>query len=254
MGNSEPKRISSRAPDIHPNRPLAEVGGEEEKPIQVIKNCILDEANAIVSAGMVLKIGDLVKLVLQKNAFKDTPFQKAIIDLIQQGFFVRKTEVVEDIVQDLVDGKRIADRSKLTRDNILDHPLRKKIHDLIREEPGVTLKDFHKFGKSNTTILHHLNKLLHFEMVRFRIIERTRAFFPMDSIADLDFYLFFSRKEPYHQLIGLLEQKRTWRLTELSRVLGKHHSTIQKQLGSLVKYGVVRKSGRTRNKSYHLQF
>lgn len=220
---------------------------------EILKSAILAEAKAILDAGMVLKLEDLTKLVLQKHSVTDETFRHAMLSLLERDYFVRSRDVIETLAQELVDAHIISDKSKLSRFNLLDNENRRRIYQYIKEHPGTTYSELEVLDKSPETIYYHLEKLLEFNFIRFRLFGRTKAYYPLTFPPNLDARRYFSRKETTGEIIRLLETRGPLRLTEVSNALQKHHSTIQYHLKQLLKHDIVAATRVSRRKRYRLE-
>lgn len=229
--------------------PPVEDAPGETRGIAHIKEVILQEARAIVDAGMYLKFRDLTRLVVQRHAVQDKTFRATLRAMVAGQDFKRATALVERLVQDLADEHVLQDNSKLTRFNLLENANRRRIHDRIVARPGVTFAGLADIASAET-VTHHLDKLLQFRLIRFRVFGKTRCYFPAWFPTARDFRAHLLQKPHLREIAEVLQARGSLPLRALADAVGKSRSTVQYRLKRLIRGGAVEKRGSRRKRRY----
>lgn len=83
-----------------------------------------------------------------------------------------------DLAKRLLGLLGIAGFSRIHDDEVLEHPMRRRIHDLIQEQPGIHASELtRRLGVGWGTVVHHLEKLEKARLVAVRRIHHQRCYF-----------------------------------------------------------------------------
>lgn len=150
---------------------------------------------------------------------------------------------IKEILKTLIKKKDILERSKLTREDILNNPNREKIFNTIKDNPGIYFNRLaRKLNLSNYILAWHIKMLSNFNYIRSSYFEKHEAFFEADLKTENDELLFFVSKEKSKQLIDfLINNQEGATKTKLSRELRMHSSTVSNYVNKLEKYGILLK-------------
>jgi len=150
---------------------------------------------------------------------------------------------IKEVLKSLIKKKLIFERSKLSKDQILNNENRKMISDYIRKNPGVYFNQIAKnLNLSNYLLGWHLKILLKFNFIRNKIIDKHDVFFNINLEENYDeLYYFASKEKPRLIIEYLLENPEGATKTRLSRELTMHSTTISKYLKRLEKLNLLQK-------------
>jgi len=148
---------------------------------------------------------------------------------------------IQQIIANLEKKKKIVDGSKLTKEDILLLPKRKKIYDYVIKNPGTFfVRIINELGLSNHVVVWHLSILEKFDFIRKIKIDNIDIYFE----SSLDFkkikkYYIFSR-EKFKKIIQYLRINDTGNTkTKLSMKLKMHNKTITKCLNILLELNII---------------
>ncbi|MFX1340496.1 MAG: winged helix-turn-helix transcriptional regulator [Promethearchaeota archaeon] len=150
---------------------------------------------------------------------------------------------IKEILKSLIKKKLIFERSKLSKDQVLDNENRKMIIDYIRNNPGVYFNQIAKeLNLSNYLLGWHLKILLKFNFIRNKKFDKHEVFFDVNQERNYDELYYFISKEKSRLIIEyLLENPEGATKTQLSRELLMHSNTISKYLKRLEKLNLLQK-------------
>ncbi len=156
---------------------------------------------------------------------------------------------IKEVLKSLIKKKLVFERSKLTKDHVLNNENREIIYDYIRKNPGIYFNQIAKGLKLSNYILGwHLQILLKFNLIRSKGINNHEVFFDAKLGDENDeLYYLFSKKKSRRILIFLKENPEGATKTRLSRELKIHSTTISKYIKKLEKTNLILKK-RTPNK------
>ena len=156
---------------------------------------------------------------------------------------------IKEVLKSLIKKKLIFERSKLTKDQLLNNENREMIYEYIRNNPGVYFNQIAKGLKLSNYILGwHLKILLKFNLIRSKGINNHEVFFDIKLGDENDeLYYLFSKKKSKRITNFLIENPEGATKTRLSRELKIHSTTISKYIKKLEKTNLLLKK-RTANK------
>ena len=199
-----------------------------------------------MSISNIVEVEEVVYKAIQDYLNNNKPFNmNKIIPYLHNIFKNLSINInkigIQKILTNLVEEKKIVVGSKLTKEDILLIPKRKKIYDYIRKNPGTYFfKILNELGLSNHVVVWHLSFLEKFDFIRKIKIDNIEVYF--DSNLDLTeikkFYIFAKKK--YKKIIKYLRFDDTGTTkTKLSTELKMHHNTVTKYLNSLLELNVI---------------
>ena len=148
----------------------------------------------------------------------------------------------------------IFERSKLTKNQILNNENREKIYTYICENPGVYFYQIAKTLKLSNYILGwHIKMLLKFNFIRSKEIDNHEVFFDINLGDDYDELYYFISKEKSKIIINfLIENPEGTTKTRISRELKIHPKTASKYIKSLEVLNLLLKKKETKKTLYFL--
>ncbi|MFX0070027.1 MAG: winged helix-turn-helix transcriptional regulator [Candidatus Hermodarchaeota archaeon] len=161
---------------------------------------------------------------------------------------------IKEILKVLIKKKLVYERSKLTKDQLLDNKNRKMIYDYIRKNPGIYFNQIAAgLNLSNYILGWHLQILLKFNLIRSKGINSHEVFFnsKLDDEYDNLYYL-FSKEKSRKILSYLKENPEGATKTRLSRELKIHSTTISKYVKKLEKTKLLLKKSSSNKVIYFL--
>jgi predicted transcriptional regulator len=159
---------------------------------------------------------------------------------------------IKEVLKSLIKKKLIFERSKLTKDQLLNNENREMIYEYIRNNPGVYFNQIAKGLKLSNYILGwHLKILLKFNLIRSKGINNHEVFFDTKLGDENDeLYYLFSKKKSKRITNFLIENPEGATKTRLSRELKIHSTTISKYIKKLEMTNLLLKK-RTANKTIY---
>jgi len=157
-------------------------------------------------------------------------------------------------LKSLIKKKLIFERSKLSKDQVLNNENRKMINDYIRKNPGVYFNQIAKnLNLSNYLLGWHLKILLKFNFIRNKKIDKHEVFFDINLGENYEeLYYFASKEKPRLIIEYLLENPEGATKTHLSRILTMHSTTVSKYLKRLEKVNLLQKKRFSKKTIYFL--
>jgi predicted transcriptional regulator len=130
--------------------------------------------------------------------------------------------------------------SRLTRETVLKNEKRTEVYDLISKNPGLHFTEILNRAKIGPYAGRwHLEMLKKFGLIREQKITRYKAYFSEEFPKDMQ-PIVFALRHPTVLKIYLCLKNYPFTVTDLSKILDLHHSTIQYQLKKLVENDMVR--------------
>ncbi|MGQ4876092.1 MAG: winged helix-turn-helix transcriptional regulator [Promethearchaeota archaeon] len=165
-------------------------------------------------------------------------------------------EGIKRILESLIKKKQILERSKLTKQTLLENENRKKIYDYICNHPGVYFNQIaRKLYISNYILAWHIKMLLKFGYIRSKIIENHEVFFDKNLNHEYDeIYFLLSKKKSKEIINFLIKQENGATKTAISRVLKMHTNTVSKYIKKLENNGILKKIEQKDRTFYHLNY
>ncbi|TFG06211.1 MAG: hypothetical protein EU539_08205 [Promethearchaeota archaeon] len=148
---------------------------------------------------------------------------------------------IKIILKTLIKKKLIFERSKLTKDQVLENENRVLIHDYICDHPGVYFNQIAKeLGLSNYLLGWHIKMLLKFGFIRTKQIDNHEVFFNINLEEKNDEFYYCTSKEKSQGIINyMLDNVEGITKTHLSKELSMHLTTLSKYLKKLCKLNLI---------------
>lgn len=148
----------------------------------------------------------------------------------------------------------IFERSKLTKNQILNNENRERIYKYICENPGVYFYQIAKtLNLSNYILGWHIKMLLKFNFIRSKEIDKHEVFFDINLGEDYDEHHYLISKEKTKVIISfLIKNPEGTTRTRLSRELKIHPKTTSKYIKSLELLNLLLKKKETKKTLYYL--
>ena len=199
---------------------------------------------------------EILKEFLKNKSFSS---RSDVIDFIYQRLTTNSNinkNKISLILQILEKKKKIIIGTKLIKDNILDIPLRKKIFDIIRKNPGININELEKtLNIGSNQVLLHLDNLEKFKFIKSIKIGNQKAYYMYDLDPACFETYFFLRKDKVKRIIELLKNNNAnsgLSPTRMSKQLKMHYNTIRKYLNILYKIGIIKLFAKNNQKKYFL--
>ncbi len=197
------------------------------------------------------------------DLIKEFTKKKAIVELLELITYLtnklrlnqRFTRIkIEKIVKNLVTKQQIVLGTKLTKDDILNIDLRKKICQFIFKNPGININNImQEFNIGSNQSLWHLNMLKDFGFIKMVEIKNQKALFHISVDSDQEKILFYFRKDNIKKIIDLLKQSsEPLKPSEMAVTLNIHYNTIKKYVDLLCKLNLIKNINGDRKKRYIL--
>ena len=161
---------------------------------------------------------------------------------------------IREILKSLIKKKKILERSKLVRSEILTNINRRKIFDFICKNPGVNFNQIaKKLQLSNYIIAWHLKILIKFEFIRSKFIENHEVFFDINLPIEKDKEYFLLSKEKSKRLINyIIKNQEGCNKTQMRNNLKMHSTTVLKYINKLEEYKILLKKKLSNKTMYFL--
>ncbi len=159
---------------------------------------------------------------------------------------------IRKILNSLIKKRMIVERSKFTKEDVLDNENRSIIYTYIKDHPGAYFNQISKkLNLSNYILAWHLKILSQFEYIRSKEIENHEAFFDVDLEHANDEILFLISKEKPREIINYLLKNPTGSSkTQISRELSMHANTVTKYVKQLERGGLLLKNKQSQKTLY----
>lgn len=148
----------------------------------------------------------------------------------------------------------IFERSKLTKNQILNNDNREKIYTYICENPGLYFYQIAKtLNLGNYILGWHIKMLLKFNYIRSKEIDKHEVFFDINLEDNFDELYYFISKEKSQIIISfLIKNPEGTTKTRISRELKIHPKTTSKYINSLEVLNLLLKKKESKKTLYFL--
>ncbi len=194
-----------------------------------------------------------------KEYIKKKPFNRLIdvIDFINYRLKSKNNfnrNRIEKIVKNLIKNKNIVIGIRLTKDDVLELPVRKNIYEYILKNPGININDIKKeFNIGSNSAQWHLKILENFDFIRVHGFESQKNLFNFRSNPKNDILHIILRNEKVKSILEVLKtNEKPLRPTVLSEMVSIHYNTIKKYLKKLVELNLIKKVNGDKKKRYIL--
>lgn len=152
-------------------------------------------------------------------------------------------EGIKNILISLIQKKVVIERSKFSRDTVLNSPKRKKIYEYIKENPGYNLNRIaSELIITNYVVYCHLNTLLKFNFIKKQKMGKREIFFDVNLDFEQVKHIYITSKEISKQIVDYLKKNNIGiTKTKISSDLNKHLTTIEKYLEALEDLNILYK-------------
>lgn len=116
-------------------------------------------------------------------------------------------DIVEIVLKSLIEENQIIPGTKLAKTNILNHRIRNKIYNYVKNNPGtdaIEIARILNIGKSQA--LGQLRLLKNFQLIRSIKIDSQIAYFKFELNSRYDEILYYFRNEDVKKIIKLIER------------------------------------------------
>lgn len=138
---------------------------------------------------------------------------------------------IEKIIKKLIKKRILVPGTKLMKNNIIEHPVRNEIFNLIKQTPSNINEIMNAIDIGSNQALWHLSCLEKFQFVRSKKIDNQRIFFKSDLNPEFDELYFYLKQDIVKEVINLLMgEKKEFKITEIVNRLNKNYNTTKKYL------------------------
>ena len=158
---------------------------------------------------------------------------------------------IKIVIDSLIKKKIILESSKLTRRTVLLNSNRKKLFDLINENPGIyKYKLASKLNVCPYVIKWHLSMLIKFQLVREQKLNNQIGYFEFSSSSETDDLFSTISREKCKRIINFLKKnKKSCTKYQICKELLMHYNTTTKYLNKLDKFNLLIRT-KTKNIEY----
>jgi len=174
---------------------------------------------------------DLVKEYLKKKPFFSIEDIVIFINnRVKLNPNINKNRI-EKIIKKLIKKRVLIPGTKLMKNNIIEHPVRNEIFNLIEQTPSNINEIMKALNIGSNQVLWHLSCLEKFQFVRSKIFENQRVFFKFDVNPEFDELYFYLKQNIVKEIITFIQvEKKEFKITEIANGLKKNYNTIKKYL------------------------
>ncbi|NHI92898.1 MAG: ArsR family transcriptional regulator [Candidatus Lokiarchaeota archaeon] len=180
--------------------------------------------------------------LIKKWLKKQTVFQleSSLINYCSKNCNVEEIEILQ-VIYSLIQRKIIVPGTSLTQDQILENETRAKMYELIKNKPGIHVRELsNELKKSSSVIRTHLMVLKNFNYIRSKKYNNPKL--DLQFLKDFpeiydDYFVIWKNENDREILTSLINNELN--LTELSQKLNVHHSTIQYHLKKLKQLDLI---------------
>ena len=164
-------------------------------------------------------------------------------------------EGIKVILTSLINNYYIVQGSKLSRSIVLKNTNRRRLFEVIKNNPGIYLAKLIKKTKfANHVVCWHVNVLLKFNCIKKDFIENHEVYYLSYLNFDEVKKNYYLAKKKTQQILALLKinKNRGFTKTRLSKLLKTHYTVISKYIDDLEKIGILRKVEFANSNLYYL--
>ena len=138
---------------------------------------------------------------------------------------------IEKIIKKLIKKKILIPGTKLMKNNIIEHPVRNEIFNLIEQTPSNINEIMKAINIGSNQALWHLSCLEKFQFVRSKTFENQRVFFKSDLNPEFDELYFYLKQNIVKEIITFIQgEKKEFKITEIANGLKRNYNSIKKYL------------------------
>lgn len=134
--------------------------------------------------------------------------------------------------------------SRIEKDDLLDHPLRSEIYDVIKASPGIHISQLARTVDAGWgTTIHHLRKLKENDMVAVRMVNNQKCYFINGGGTGRDTWGAIShlKNETARRIAEFVYAHPLIAVTDVSKRLGVSASLVSHHVAKLTRAGVLEK-------------
>ncbi len=175
---------------------------------------------------------DLIKEYLKKKPFFSVEDIVVFINnRVKLNPNINKNRI-EKIIKKFIKRRVLIPGTKLMRNNIIEHPIRNEIFNLIKQTPSNINEIMKAINIGSNQVLWHLSCLEKFQFVRSKKFENQRVFFQYDLNPEFDELYFYLKQNIVKEIISFIQKNslKEFKITEIANGLKKNYNTIKKYL------------------------
>jgi predicted transcriptional regulator len=163
---------------------------------------------------------------------------------------------IKSVIDSLITKNIVVEGSKLTRKTILLNSNRKKIYNIITENPGIYMYALVKqLDVSPFVIKWHLSLLIKFQLIRVQSFNDKFSYFEFTFNKENDMIFHTITREKCRKIIELLKiHKNGLRINQISKELKMHYNTITKYLDKLDEFNLLIRDKVNTAKTFSLNY
>ncbi|MFX0167021.1 MAG: winged helix-turn-helix transcriptional regulator [Promethearchaeota archaeon] len=200
---------------------------------------VLEIINEYLDKNRFFSVNDIIPFISSR-------FAKSGININVNG--------IRTILKSLVEKNFIVEGSKLTRDEILFNPNRKKIYEFIQQNPGTHFYNIVTNLDLNIPVVEwHLNILIKFMYISKEEIENIVAYFDVNVKPESRMVIYLLSKDKCKQIINFLKENQEGMTRyQISEQLNMHSTTVAKYTDKLNENGILTKKSLSNKTLYFL--
>ncbi|MCA1915932.1 winged helix-turn-helix transcriptional regulator [Methanospirillum hungatei] len=143
---------------------------------------------------------------------------------------------------------------KITKKNVLDHPARKLLYDLIRDNPGLERKDLVKLsGLNEHTIKYHLDQIQSAGQISVCLVGNNRHYFENHGTYSSQEQQLFSwcHQDGPARIIGVVRENPGITRGDVAKELGVSGPVISRSILPLIQAGIIRQEADGKYRRYY---
>ncbi len=127
------------------------------------------------------------------------------------------------------------------KNNIIEHPVRNEIFNLIKQTPSNINEIMKAINIGSNQVLWHLSCLEKFQFVRSKKFENQRVFFKFDLNPEFDELHFYLKQSIVKEIISFIQKNslKEFKITEIANGLKRNYNSIKKYFKILQKLQLI---------------
>jgi len=148
---------------------------------------------------------------------------------------------IELIIKNFIKKRILIPGTKLMKNNIIEHPIRNEIYNLIKKHPSNINEIMKAINIGANQALWHLSTLEKFRFTRSKKIDNQRMIFEYDSNSDLDEFYYYLKQDIVRDIINFLKKERNaFKITDIVANIKRNYNTVKKYLEILRNLKIVK--------------
>ena len=148
------------------------------------------------------------------------------------------------IIQFLINKKILIEGSKFSKETVLSNPIRRKIYNFIKFNPGIHFSILRKEALPNESgssgqLVWHLEMLLKFNYIKKIKVGNYTVFIPIDMKEDTGIVIFLLRDRINKKLVRLLMENDSFIKSEIYKEIGEKREDVYYRIKNLLDHDLI---------------